>query len=1509
MPFNEAGLAESGYLMRRLMSARQAEHLSASLQFELARSGLDDDDLEKMVDQFRDSPRSREGWGLSTMLNDLLSREPQSVPVSDLQKLQANLKAQGYLLPDFEPTGVWDPASATAFWRFDRDNRDEQRAGRGWYSAPVDAGVKAITNTLPRGVFQGIVGAAKGIVTQAPETAERVGLVGGAAAGAGIGAAVGSVIPGAGTLAGAGIGAGIGGAVGFFADLFGEDEGEEGQSVGGALLDALSPYEEYRDQGARAFFEDLGWVLSAASMVGGAGLAAKGVAGGVAAGRAAGSFAGKVPAALRGGTPGWATRAMAAVSKPVLGANRVERMVNAVQAHGLMAQASRPFFQIGQGAYTGVSTAQMGARLAGGLGGGTSDRLHEAKEAMEADLGRALTEDEVQDLEAKTAATAIERMIAETPKLPEYVDLAGVLLFPTQLLPVKLGQVARSASKVLGNTDLLPLAHVLQDERGISLRKAVVQGRELLGREQALTMTRLRIEAGADWKAAEAVAELGLDAGTARELAAHARARAAIISKVHAGEPGVVEELIALTITQPGKFEASLRDLGRLPDWIEAERLAQGITLDIRSGRVPTEQIGDELRGFVRGNAQEAFERVKLGGTVAEKLAEAGKLDRIAAKATDPTVIAKARADAERIRAEAAAVKASIPKVPGEQRTAENLVIVPGRLDSPTSTELKEAAARFTALRSRMVSTAGEAGTSPQWLEAHMEMTQLVEGLSQRGWMPESLIEGAIKAKPTKEVGEHLLQRARHTAAPIQLQPELMAKFEALGYRPVVTSGDVLFTSEVGKYAEIAGVGDYTRRASFFESLGLSPRWQSNESLWDLRVKHETAELQQVVEEAGLSITAGNLRKRLYDRLSAANSEGVLKGPFVVGSKGRPTLAKIDVRDLRRTDVMDALEDVKGITDEIGGEVYGALRRGSAYGAEVKLMHPRDTLRALGKAMRVNGLPGASDVMRTLHTDPNQLPIIFGAAGGALGAVEGDDVGDVLKGVAGGAVLGIGARFMGKRSYGYLPDQLVRLNTALRYTLSFTFDLGRHTEQRLLAATKFGLPMYGSPSKYIGSARRNLRSPYTAGKVEGEQAWDDALRYFDEINGGNTAFRAIEDIDRRGTARGLLGFTPRDHEAAQAFLLYQRGWSKEKIREAVSQIGRYGLGRTAFEKSANFIFFPFSFSKKLVSSLGEFMLQAPARSLLLHESAKRIEQSGYDEKLAEILEQHAPLIEELWSINSLAFGLSPGRFFLEGLGDNRSDTAKAAQILASVLVPSGAATPLAVAAGGIGEIATRAFVPVVITGESINRAGGINNLWDVVARYIPFIREVDTYLIGRDEAPGVVSQQITALTQGAAPYYQHTAYTDELRAAKAEHEPFALAMGYQSTEGLLQSDFGAIAQADIDRVKADLAKRYPTGLEMTTKFENTGSIDAQALVDIAEKPDRSKAEDTILELHELETQEDYIGALLGFDRDLIAMTTATRLRAVAEPLADDRRFVELWDRFFKNTYGPLVRAA
>ena len=1569
----ELSVAPELYLMRRLATVRRAQSLTATMQFDLARSPLTDDELEQVVDSFGGNASAR-GFGFSEILRDVLSREPRRIPVTDLKRLQENLIRQGYAPPDAQANGIWDPSWYAYFRRWDRDNYEQVFAGRHWGAAPIEAAFRAITNTLPSRVWQGLVGAARGLVEQTPETLERGGLVGGAVTGAAIGATIASVIPGAGTAAGAAIGGVIGGVAGFLADLLGQDDEEIERSVGARLLDALSPYEEYREQGWRAFWEDLGYIGTATSLIAGAGMAVRGASAAIAGIRA--TAAGGVPLAAPGITPGPVMSTLrAALQRPAVPElGPVAQVIRAATRRlvpgtagwleqqmirfGPLSNFQRPAFQVVSKTFSGLSAGQMGARLAAGF-----------------DLGTGVA-----------GTTTIEKAIAETdplqsgitlPLLGDLVDWAAFVMVPERFLPFRARDLARAAERMMGETSLRPYAHAMQFGTNLSLRKAVGLAKEVVTPD---LNTYMRLDFGIHVEALNRLRGV-------QTIGAYMRARADVVrdlreelerlggpvgqdlvQRVARGEAvddvPLAAQLIAHSLRSPEKFEAWLIELGGenrgvsiIRNWAEASRLAREVERDVQSGRVLVDEGEEAIRlvRFQEGPGRPVFvagekgvrrvtgrfvreplktpaafmagpeglevatpkaqtlRRTRLKAEEQELVEAIRQRERQARRSTDPALVQRLADEIRRMNERLEVVRQEIQT---ESVTRFGRVrVLPARLDFLTRRDLFAKRREFLELRQEVIST-WDNKLEGAHLVAREKLRDLVQDLAAKGYIPDAVARRTVAAgaRPGKEVARYLEEAARTAARDVDLPPEVMERFRALGYKPVVTGEDVIALHEIPQIAEVFGVGDYTRRAAVWETLGLSPRWVKDEDLFALRVASERAELQQVFDEHGLPLSGAQAITRLHERLTEMNHAGVVMGPVVKPIKGRARLYMVDVRQLTPDDILAVFEDIPGFTDDVAREVYAALKRGAAYGAEARLLHPIEAARQLGRALRVNGYPGFSDFIRTLRVPVTRRSVAAlggAAAGAAAGAITGDEEADIARGAVGGALVGLGVRGAAKRTYGYLPDYLTRLNTALRYTFSLQFDAGRYTEQNLIAAARYSLPPMLRPERYV-KTRGWLKSPYAQeGLVRGEDAWRDAVRLWDEIN-GTTYFVHIDDTDRRLFQAGLLGFQPRNFEVAQAFLLYQRGWSKEKIREAVAQISRYGLGRTAAEKSANFIFFPFSFSKKLLTSLGDFVLQAPARNLLLHEGLRRYHESSLDERFHELIQKHAPLLETLAKINNLAYGLSPGRFFLEGLDDHRTTVGKVMQILASVFVPSGAATPLAQAAGGLGDLAIHAFVPVVITGESLDRAGGVDGLDDVLRRYIPLVREIDQYFVegqGGKILGGAVGEQVTAALEGASPYSQLTAYLDEIRAFKHDLEPLALALGYSSVEGFLASDLGAPIQARYEELKQQLRERYPTGWRLVSEIDNTALINEAALADLAEKPDPSPAEEQILRIAERITLLRMLNAELGIPSDVGGALIGATVRQLALPWANDRRFAELYDRFFMREYGPIRRIA
>lgn len=542
---------------------------------------------------------------------------------------------------------------------------------------------------------------------------------------------------------------------------------------------------------------------------------------------------------------------------------------------------------------------------------------------------------------------------------------------------------------------------------------------------------------------------------------------------------------------------------------------------------------------------------------------------------------------------------------------------------------------------------------------------------------------------------------------------------------------------------------------------------------------------------------------------------------------------------------------------------------------------------------------------------PGLRPIAVGAVGGAaLGAIYGDDkTKDMLHGAAFGAVAGLGMRHIINKNYGYLPDYLTRINSALRYSLSPAFEVRRFTKQNLLAATKFDLPVIGNSRKYIEG--RTWKSMFNEGKqVTGSEAWSEAQKVLDQAQSRPQGFMEnIDDLDRTMSANGILGYNPQQRQVAHAYLLAQKGYSASEVRTKLADLYQYGTGRTNIEKTVNYLFFPFSFEKKVISAMGDFILQAPGRNLLLYEGLQRYQESKTSKEVGDFLQRHVPFLQQLNEFNAFAHGLSPGRFLFSGVGDHRTGAGSAAQIAANFFVPGGgAAGPLTQTIGGLGDLAINAFIPVALTGESIAKLGtgglghgsATSQLVQMAQNYVPFAKDLTQFWNG-------AADQAQAFMHGEGQWNQLQDLQEKQREFKAGFEPLATALGYSSVDGFFSSNAGAGADAQYKQYQYTLQNKYPAGFSLMNSFDNVASVQTHAAKDLAAKPDRSAAEDAIINLMQTEDQLKQVGQLTGNSvvSSIMTQASAIQLRSTAEKFAADPRFNELWNEFFAQKYGPL----
>lgn len=291
----------------------------------------------------------------------------------------------------------------------------------------------------------------------------------------------------------------------------------------------------------------------------------------------------------------------------------------------------------------------------------------------------------------------------------------------------------------------------------------------------------------------------------------------------------------------------------------------------------------------------------------------------------------------------------------------------------------------------------------------------------------------------------------------------------------------------------------------------------------------------------------------------------------------------------------------------------------------------------------------------------------MGLAGTQIATAEGADEGESLLIGLGAATLGVGAgrqlvtsamkpgRLLDRNlaNYSRLGDKFVRLRDEMRFSLSPFFDASRYTEGMMLAATAdtpVALPVTTQPLKQVakqyGMSKREIIEQYRA------------------ASGGQDYLDVIDQSQAWFFERGLLNFSPTEWMAASHQRLVQNGMDPVQAADKVREIYTYGTrGRSAAEKSANFIFFPFSFQKKYLGALAKHISHDLTRQTIIHDSLKMYEvlseQTGFDEWVADRM----PVLRQFRRLNTLGYGMSLGQ--LGGINRTTLDLARATPVVGS----------------------------------------------------------------------------------------------------------------------------------------------------------------------------------------------------------------------------------------------------
>lgn len=705
-----------------------------------------------------------------------------------------------------------------------------------------------------------------------------------------------------------------------------------------------------------------------------------------------------------------------------------------------------------------------------------------------------------------------------------------------------------------------------------------------------------------------------------------------------------------------------------------------------------------------------------------------------------------------------------------------------------------------------------------------------------------------------KELGkmQHLL------AAEVQGLPQGQVDYlHSLGYKPVHGAEFLMPQDLIDHVRPLAETGRL-RMAQY--SLGTFIQPTPNKALGQLMSTKLHSELTSALvdlnparsdavqeafkaEEGG---DVGDLMGRMWQQVRSrqSNVQQVSDMAQATGGWGQKFLANVQsstvpygLRDLSRAEIADA---IKGTPFAAGGD--GAVQR------------IRDAiLKSYDVGFRYNGLQTVEDSLRSQ-----------GALIGGLKVLSKTLPGASLSGLIDGAL----PRLEGSAwdRYTRLPEGLVKLRNNLRFTLSPFFDLRRYTKGAVLGQLA-DLPEEARLPLFNGM--RNLAKDY------GADAVDEARRMFNAASRGE--YGVVDDVDRAFRARGILGYSPQDYMAAANYRLVQQGVDPQRAYEATQKIYAYGTGRSPLDKSINFMFFPFSFEKKLIGASGRFLSQDLSRTLVLHDALKAYDVLNDRYDLSTRWKEYLPVLNELQKLNAFGHGISPGELG----GINRP-------LLEPLVAPI-----------------LNAFLPHGMHIADKSQAEQLNSL---MKRMVPVYNDVDRMVQDLSEEGHVLFDPAhkTRKAQVDEAYSFWNAFKDNLNSR-------ARAAGYDQGYAQLARQNPDFSQM-IKDYKAHLGNQYPAWVDARAQTIARQAKNEEELQGIVRKPadQMSSGEKRLAAFYQFEqsvrqqlTQQGF--SLQSAPED-VPPEVFTALRQYASELAiPGDQFESLYRKFFSKVYGPITR--
>lgn len=473
--------------------------------------------------------------------------------------------------------------------------------------------------------------------------------------------------------------------------------------------------------------------------------------------------------------------------------------------------------------------------------------------------------------------------------------------------------------------------------------------------------------------------------------------------------------------------------------------------------------------------------------------------------------------------------------------------------------------------------------------------------------------------------------------------------------------------------------------------------------------------------------------------------------------------------------------------------------------------------------------------------------------------------------------------------FSMLGENVARLRDYARFALSPYFDLSRYTEGLVMAQTH-RLPE-GAKLPVLNSARSYARR-------HGDEAWQRVLDEFREAQHGRFDFDALDSLQKWFQERGLFGYNPTERMAAAFGELRLQGVDPDVAFTTAKDIFTYGTqGRSAAELSVNFIFFPFSFQKKYLTSVGRWMTDDLTRTVVMTDMLRMYEILDERYELGEFLKEHVPALEMLRELNALSFGLSPGQFG----GINRPFIDTGLGLADQVPVLGETLDPI-----------QNLFLPQAVVVDGVDAAEALKESF---RRTLPAVNDIQKlWRVARDQQYVVTSPNHQTPSADAREAWQ------EWRDFKGEVDRMLRDAGYSGIRSVYSDPDLEVARSLLQQKKSEIMQAHPAWMESIAEVVSERALLAEEMNTILGKTDPSPAEAGLVHISTLfdQAEQGLSGMGVSFTENpedipeeifQALRGEALRMHAALGGTASEEagRFLVFYERFFEDLLGPITR--